>query len=252
MNFLNMGSIIPPQGNANIGQVVETATFTSKGSFAQKSGAITDIGFLGDIVPSNSDWPLPLGYIRGGTVKGDQNLTPSNIAAGVKIFNVNGTFTSDATATAADILAGKTAYVKGALIMGTGSGGGGGAIQYNTSNQNVILTLSSYTTKQADYAFSFNVAFAPNFVLIQNLDNRGITSPLYIKATATAFKDIAESLWLRSEGQNAGTEVKMKLVNVTFGANSVSGSVRIYSDDPEQGTITSDNQIHVNVIIGGM
>lgn len=70
------------------------------------------------------------------TVAGDKNLIPGNIKKGEKIYGVVGTFdaidTSDATATAEDIMAGATAYVNGEKITGThvcespGDSGGGG------------------------------------------------------------------------------------------------------------------------------
>ena len=59
-------------------------------------------------------------YISGDQViRGDQALTPENIRAHVSIFDVEGTFTRDATATASDIALGKTAYVDGGKITGT-------------------------------------------------------------------------------------------------------------------------------------
>lgn len=65
-------------------------------------------------------------YTTGAvTVAGDADLVAKNIKSGVNIFNVAGTFTSDATATAEDIVSGKTAYVNGAKVTGTASLGGG-------------------------------------------------------------------------------------------------------------------------------
>ena len=64
------------------------------------------------------------GYLTGDQViRGDANLTSDNIKSGVTIFDVEGTFTSDADANASDIAAGKTAYVKGEKITGTAVGG---------------------------------------------------------------------------------------------------------------------------------
>ena len=59
-------------------------------------------------------------YISGDQViRGDQALTPENIRAHVSIFDVEGTFTRDATARASDLALGKTAYVDGEKITGT-------------------------------------------------------------------------------------------------------------------------------------
>lgn len=69
-------------------------------------------------------------YLTGvQTIKGDANLIEQNIKSGVSIFNVSGTFTSDATATASDIAKGKTAYVNGYMVTGTSTGVGGGTVE---------------------------------------------------------------------------------------------------------------------------
>ncbi|MBO5792453.1 MAG: hypothetical protein J6S54_08270 [Lentisphaeria bacterium] len=63
-------------------------------------------------------------YLTGGQViRGDGALISENIKAGVSIFDVEGSFTSDADAAASDIAAGKIAYVKGEKVIGTSSGG---------------------------------------------------------------------------------------------------------------------------------
>ncbi|MEF3306680.1 hypothetical protein [Paenibacillus sp. GYB003] len=49
----------------------------------------------------------------------DPNFIAGNIAQGKAIFGLNGSYTSDADATAADIRQGKTAYVNGVKITGT-------------------------------------------------------------------------------------------------------------------------------------
>ena len=80
------------------------------------------------IVPSTTDQTIAAGqYLTGTqTIKGDANLVAANIASGVSIFGITGTHeggsgidTSDATATAADIVDGATAYVNGAKLTGT-------------------------------------------------------------------------------------------------------------------------------------
>ncbi len=53
------------------------------------------------------------------TIAGDADLVAANIKKGVSIFGVTGTYTSDATAAAANIHSGKTAYVNGVKVTGT-------------------------------------------------------------------------------------------------------------------------------------
>lgn len=73
------------------------------------------------ITPGTSNKTIASGrYLTGTqTIKGDTNLKAANIAKGKSIFSVTGTYTSDATATAADIVEGKTAYVNGTKLTGT-------------------------------------------------------------------------------------------------------------------------------------
>lgn len=84
-------------------------------------GTAVDGGFLtpgttSHTIPESSYLTSPL------VIEGDSDLTASNIKSGISIFNVSGTFTSDATATASDIANGKTAYVDGQKVTGTGGG----------------------------------------------------------------------------------------------------------------------------------
>lgn len=81
-----------------------------------------------EIVPTTTDQTIAADqYLTGvQTIKGDANLTSENIAAGTTIFGITGTHeggggidTSDADATAADIVKDKTAYVNGVKVTGT-------------------------------------------------------------------------------------------------------------------------------------
>lgn len=94
-----------------------------------KTQQLTTIGET-TYTPGNDDITITSGkYITGTqTIEGDANLIAGNIKNGVSIFGVEGTFigtatsgtdTSDATATSADMLYGKTAYVNNSKITGT-------------------------------------------------------------------------------------------------------------------------------------
>lgn len=79
------------------------------------------------ITPGTLDQTINAGQYMAGaqTIKGEPNLLAENIKNGVSIFGVSGTYqpsgidTSDATATADQILEGATAYVKGEKVTGT-------------------------------------------------------------------------------------------------------------------------------------
>ena len=116
-------TVKPDSGYDGLSQVTVSAiSNTYVGSGVTKKSAAT-------YTPTTSDQTIASGqYLNGAqTIKGDSNLVASNIKSGVSIFGVSGSYTasssgtdtSDATATASDILSGKTAYVKGSKITGT-------------------------------------------------------------------------------------------------------------------------------------
>ena len=90
-----------------------TATVTLTASVTTKAAAT--------ITPGTSNQTIAAGtYLTGTqTIAGDADLVAANIKAGVQIFNTTGSYTSDATASAADIISGETAYVNGSKLTGT-------------------------------------------------------------------------------------------------------------------------------------
>lgn len=94
------------------------------GTITQKAAA--------SYTPGTSDQSIAAGVYLAGkqTIKGDSDLTAGNIRSGKNIFGKAGTFTADATATAADILKGKTAGIKGAMVTGELEVSAGGSIDF--------------------------------------------------------------------------------------------------------------------------
>lgn len=103
---------------------VTTAGYVSSGTAGNATVSLTanvTTKAAATITPSTSNQTIASGtYLTGTqTIAGDADLVAANIKTGVSIFNVTGSFTSDATATAADIATNKTAYVNGAKVTGT-------------------------------------------------------------------------------------------------------------------------------------
>lgn len=94
-------------GTAGNVTVTLTASVTTKGAAT--------------ITPGTSNQTIASGtYLTGTqTIAGAASLTTANIKDGVNIFGVTGSYTSDATASAADIVNGKTGYVAGNKVTGS-------------------------------------------------------------------------------------------------------------------------------------
>lgn len=73
------------------------------------------------ITPGTTNQTIASGtYLTGTqTISGDADLVAANIKKDVQIFGVTGSYTSDATAAASDIVSGETAYANGSKITGS-------------------------------------------------------------------------------------------------------------------------------------
>lgn len=138
-------TIFGVSGNGNVMDTTEPASTTASSSNVQTGmsayvngvkivGAANPLVQSGDNVtytPTTTDQVIQGPRILQGnktmTIKGDADLIPANIRKDVEIFGVTGTLdpsssgydTSDATATAADIMSGETAYINGGKVTGT-------------------------------------------------------------------------------------------------------------------------------------
>ena len=107
----------------SISPVVNSNSVTITKGYISKEETITIGNTVNGktIVPSTESQKIEKGsYLNGDViVSGDTSLVSENIKHGISIFNTSGSFTSDADATAEDILKDKVAYVKGNKVVGT-------------------------------------------------------------------------------------------------------------------------------------
>lgn len=99
-----------------------------------------------DAVVDGKKHYLKTGFYEGINIPEDADLLPENIRSGVEIYGTTGTLesldTSDATATAAEIREGYTAYVNGEKITGTIESLN--TITYTPSVENQIISQGRY------------------------------------------------------------------------------------------------------------
>lgn len=94
------------------------------------------------VTPSNKSQTVSTSgkYMTGNvTVNAVSNLTAANIKQGVTVGGVAGNFTSDANATAGQILSGRTAYVNGQKVAGTIVSKGAQTVTPTKSTQRVSV-----------------------------------------------------------------------------------------------------------------
>ncbi len=110
-----------PAGTAVAGHVLTPDTFSSN-TLINAVGSMPNNGAV-VITPNATVQTIPAGYHNGsGTVASAGTADPNNVAGnirqGVTNYGVAGTFTGNATASAATILTGYTAGVNGGMVTG--------------------------------------------------------------------------------------------------------------------------------------
>ena len=151
--------------------LIGRSAYTAEG---MTSGKMPNNGIL-NYTPKAENQDIPAGYTSGGTVKGDANLVAENIKKGTTIFGIEGQAedeftdheeydaclelaneiqtsvgeedgwidTSDATATAEDIIEGKVAYANGERIVGT--------LQSTSSLDTTLFTGTGYLFHKSEH-----------------------------------------------------------------------------------------------------
>ncbi|NRT90084.1 phage tail protein [Clostridium beijerinckii] len=137
------------EGDADVSHVLATKKFSNDNDTGL-TGTMPNNGAVSfTLTNNNQEYIIPAGFHNGlGKIKAIiTNLAASVIKAGTTVGGILGTFTSDATAVAADIINGKTAYVNGNKITGNATIESLGGRQYtsgvvnHTANTTDTITL---------------------------------------------------------------------------------------------------------------
>ena len=118
------------------------------------------------------------------TVEKPESLIANKIQCGTSIAGVTGTYTADATATATDIASGKTAYIQGQCVIGTGRIGGQGYSYLTITGPNLQLSVTSpqwdgvleYSLNTSDwYIWDGSLIASADAIYLRGTNNTKIT-----------------------------------------------------------------------------
>lgn len=240
--MLPKGSRIPI-GTAQEKDVPAGETFMSGGSFKLKTGTMPDyagtspfhVGWVGGY-PGQIRIQLPTGRFEENNPSEqvfilDANYDGKNIAAGKEVFDLPGTFTADATATAADIAVGKTAGINGEMVTGTMQ-----PTAFAPSKQTAQVNASAFNQSGDSYVLLFNT-IVPD--VNDNLLGLSIT-----------FMTDGDAAWEYESGKNfnvTAMSFSVMVVNGELAANqqtidlgSVSMTINIGNADISGGILNFD------------
>lgn len=143
---------------------------------------------------------LQTGFYEGINIPGDTELLPENIKSGIEIYGTTGTLevldTSDATATANDILLNKTAYVKGEKITGTIT---------SLEATEYIPTVTDQTINSGQY-LSGNQVIKGDINLVAGNIKKGI-SIFGVEGIYEGTSSVSEAVVLDCTSMSSSTEV---------------------------------------------
>ena len=212
----------------------QTAGYVSAGT-KSSTKQMTTVGAT-TYTPTTSNQTIASGtYLTGAqTISGDEDLIAENIKSGVDIFGVEGTFTSDATATASAMLSGKTAYVNGAKVTGN--------IATKTSSD---LTASGATVSAPAgyYASSVSKSVA---TATQATPSISVSSDGIITASSTqsagyvsaGTKSSTKQLTTKAKTTYTPTTSNQTIASGTYltGAQTISGDANLVASNIKSGT----------------
>jgi len=232
---------ISKDANAAVGDVLTGKTFYQGG--VKRTGTMPNNGSVSQTLTSQGEeYTIPEGYHDGtGTVTTDiVNLSAGNIRAGATVGGVDGTFTSDATATAGQILSGQTAYVNGSKV--TGSMINNGAVSQTLTTQGASYTIpAGYHNGSGTVTANITNLTAANIKAGTTVG--GVSGTFTSDATATAAQimsgrtayvngsKVTGTMPVKTNDYGAPRTGQPGRLYVTPEAGYHDGTVRVYTDD---------------------
>jgi len=170
------------------------------------------------------------------------NIVANYIKAGLTIGGITGTYTKDATATAEDILEGKTAYVNGEKITGTYN---------NSSNDNDTLGTVTGNETENTYVndkYGNQVVVPAGFKIINPEDN--VTDGIIIEDVSAGDENTKGSqfVWIpigKVIKDANGSETEIKLQRYDFNND---GTTTAVPREYEEYTLENDSPTYKNAI----
>lgn len=236
---------------------------TSNGKMTLESYTYRDGTVVNDMIAA---YPRA-GYVTGKTklvisdlsITNLKGITADQIAKGQKVLGLNGTYTSDATATASQILTTKTAYINGSKITGTMANNGALSSSLNAGSSYTIPagytsggtvtanTLASQTsaTATASDILSRKTAYVNGSKITGTSDILSVGSQsVHINETAGNF---CGNNWLLDSGLSVGKYIVTNIMYFSPGIDS-GCNMSIYTDKTDV-TKLSQTTISGNTLI---
>jgi len=234
-------------GTAAVGDVLSGKTF-SNDTAGGLTGTMPNQG-AANFTPGAAAVPVPAGYYSGGQVNTDASLVSGNIKSGATIFGVAGSpavvNTSTGTATAADMLSGKVAFVNGSAVTGSVPAG---------ANVNGANGLKTFTIPDGLYAGSKTATANDTNLAAGNIKSGtsifGVSgSVVQASGNAAAGDVLTGKTFSNASGAGTGTMPNNGAVNITPGTSAQTVAAGYHNGS---GTVAGDADLVASNIVSGV
>lgn len=231
-------------GTAQPEQVIVGETFTN--DTGQQTGTMVDNGAV-TITPNDEDQAIPEGYHDGnGIVEAVTNLLAENIAAGQTVGGIAGSFSSDGTATSADIRSGVNAYVNGIEVNGsiiTRDSGGAVTITPSGSIQTLNAGIYDHNITVNAYNPTFYTSSLSN-VTVPNNATYSFTMPTNATKFVAGNGAVNGTTFVSSLRVNSSTEYRQP-ASTYFISISVAGTSMAFNNASAGSVSFSGNSLAI-------